>query len=715
MSTRAGGLAAAGGREGRAAYDLLQGASAFDPSIAVEPETTQADTPSGYVVELRLPQGPNAFGELATPNLKNAAITLPPGLSISPSAANGPNALSGCTPEQIDLLGTEVGEGHPGGNNSPYDDGLIHAAPGRCPESSRLGEVEVKTPVLAEPLHGHLYLAEPHCGQAGEAACTEEQAEKGEVFGVYLEVAGSGVIVKQPGIVEVGGHGAHSAAAGLAPGQVRVRFDEAPQFPLEDVKVTFPGGQRTALANPQECGTATTTGELEPWSAPESGPNATPSSSFTVTGCEGAMPFKPGFAAGMATPIAGGFSPFVLQLSRQDGEQDLSGLNVTLPEGLLAKLAGVPECGEAEADAGTCSSGSQIGTVTVTLGAGSEPLTQTGRVYLTGPYNGGPFGEVTVVPAVAGPFDLGNVVVRGAIRIDPHTARASIVSDPFPTIVDGVPVRLRTVDVEVDRPGFTFNPTGCDSQSVSGTVTSAQGTTAAVSSPFAVTGCAHLPFKPSFTISTRGKTSRIDGASLVVKVTQKPGEANIHRVLLQFPKALPARLATLRKACTEAQFAANPAGCPEGAVIGTATAVTPVLATPLRGPGYIVSHGGAAYPDVVFVLQGDGVTIDLTGGTRIRKGVTYSSFATVPDAPVTSFESNLPQGPHAVLGANLPARARGSFCGRKLTMPTTIEGQNGAIVEQGTKIAVTGCRRRHGSHARHAGKHAAKSAGHRKR
>lgn len=402
------------------------------------------------------------------------------------------------------------------------------------------------------------------------------------------------------------------------------------------------------------------------------------------------MVWRLGFDAGTVTPIAGGYSPFVLQLTRQDGEQDLSGLEATLPEGLLAKLAGVPECGEAQANAGTCSEASQIGTVTVTAGSGSEPLLETGKVYLTGPYNNGPYGDVVVVPAVAGPFNLGDVVVRGSLRINPNTAQASVVSNPFPTVVDGVPVRVRSVDVEVNRPGFTFNPTDCDAQAVTATVTAARGASAAVSSPFAVTGCANLPFKPSFTASTQAKTSRIEGASLVVKVAQKPGEANIHRVHLAFPKVLPARLATLRGACTEAQFAANPSGCPAGSVIGTGTAVTPVLSAPLSGPAYLVSHGGAAYPDVVFVLQGDGVTIDLTGAIDIKKGIAYSTFETVPDAPVTSFETRLPEGPHAIFAANLPAKTKGSFCGRTPTIATTIEGQNGGMLTQNTKIKITG-------------------------
>ena len=229
--------------------NLLTGPASFSPSLEVQPETTQADTPSGYEVDLKVPQAPNLFGALATPDLKNATVTLPAGVSVSPSAASGPDALEGCTEAQIDLLGTELGEGHPGGNGSPYDDGLTHASPGHCPEGSRIGEVEVKTPVLEEALRGHVYLAEPHCGQAGQAPCTEAEAEAGKVFGLYLEMAGSGVIIKLAGSVEVGGYGGHND---LAPGQLRARFDENPQFPFEDLKMIFSGGQRAALGQPAD-------------------------------------------------------------------------------------------------------------------------------------------------------------------------------------------------------------------------------------------------------------------------------------------------------------------------------------------------------------------------------------------------------------------------------------------------------------------------------
>jgi hypothetical protein len=227
---------------------------------------------------------------------------------------------------------------------------------------------------------------------------------------------------------------------------------------------------------------------------------------------------------------------------------------------------------------------------------------------------------------------------------------------------------------------------------VNGTLSSNQGANATVSSPFQLGGCKTLAFKPSFAVSTQAKTSKVNGASLDVKVASGPGQANIAKVDVSLPKALPSRLTTLQKACTEAQFSSNPAGCPPASIVGVATAVTPVLNVPLVGPAYLVSHGGAAFPDLVVVLQGQGVTIELTGNTDIKRGITYSRFDTVPDAPVTTFELKLPEGPDSVLGAFLPAKANGRMCGQALRMPTTITGQNDAQSKQNTKIAVTGCR-----------------------
>jgi hypothetical protein len=662
--------------------NMLQGASLFNPQLEVQPEQTQADTPSGYEVDLKVPQAPNVLGQLAAPELKNASVTLPAGVSLSPAVASGPSSLEACTPAQIDLLGTELGEGHPGGNGSPYDDGLTHASPGHCPDSSRVGDVEVTTPLLEEPLKGHVYVAQPSCGGAGQPECTSASAEDGELYGIYMELAGSGVIVKLHGKVSVNSQ----------TGQITTTFTENPQLPFEELKLKLYGGQRASLANPQSCGVATTTSELEPWSAPESGPNATPSWPLTVGGCANPMGLAPGFSTGTVQTLAGGFTPFTMTLTRKDGEQDLAGLTLTLPPGLAGTVSSVPLCPEPQAQLGTCAQASRIGTVHVAAGAGSEPLWLEGPVYLTGSYKGAPFGLSVVVPAKAGPFNLGYVVTRAAIGVDPHTAQVTATSDPLPQIRDGVPLRIKEVNVTVDRPGFIFNPTNCTQLGVTGSVSGdlpagSAGSTVPVSTPFAVTGCKNLPFKPSFKTSTQGATSRAKGASLDVKVSSTFGEANIAKVHVSLPKLLPSRLETLKLACVDNVFEANPAACPAASAVGTATALTPILSHPLSGPAYLVSHGGAAFPDLEVVLQGEGITLVLDGKTDIKNGITTSTFQNVPDVPVSSFELKLPEGIHSVLAA-----PSGELCGQSLVMPTTLTGQNGAVIEQQTKIAVTGCK-----------------------
>jgi hypothetical protein len=650
------------------------GALQFSPSLEAAPSpgaeggTTQADTPSGYLLSLRVPQseqGPNA---LATPPLKTATVTLPAGVAISPSAANG---LLGCQetgPEGIEPAST---------------------AAGHCPERSKVGEAELLTPLLKEPLKGSVYVAQPPCGGPGQTECTEESAEKGEVFALYLEIGSedSGVHIKLKGTVEVGGNGHHND---LQPGQVRTTFADAPQQPFSELKLKLNGGPRAVLANPQSCGSFDTTSELEPWShQPAPGePQGTSDAAavsppFTISGCESR--FAPSFSAGTFNPQAGAFTPFTLTFSRHDREQNLSGVTVNMPQGLLGRIAGIPQCPEAQANAGTCSPASRIGAASVAAGSGSHPFWQSGTVYLTGPYKGAPFGLSVAVPAKAGPFNLGTIVVRAAIYVDPHTAQLTVVSDPLPQSVDGVPLRLQTVNVTVDREGFMFNPTSCEPTQVSAMLSGTGGASVRVASRFQAAGCAGLPWKPSFTVSTQGRTSKANGASLDVRVAQKPGEANIHKVDVQLPLALPSRLTTLQKACPEAQFAANPAGCPEGSNVGMAIAHTPVLNAPLAGPAYLVSHAAAAFPDLDILLQGEGVTIDLVGNTDIKKGMTFSRFETVPDAPISTFELNLPEGPHSALAAN------GNLCAKSLAMPTTIVGQNGRQVTQSTKIAVTGC------------------------
>ena len=662
--------------------DLLQGVAAFDPAIEVQPEKTQADTPSGYEVTLKLPQAPDVFGQPATPELRNASVTLPPGLSLSPSVASGPNSLEGCTPAQIDLLGTEVGEGHPGGNGSPYDDGMTHASPGHCPVKSQVGDAELTTPLLEEPLRGHLFLAAPSCGGAGQPACTEASAQDGELFGVYLELAGAGVIVKLRGNID----------ADPSSGQLTVSFADAPQLPFEQLRLVLYGGERASLANPQTCGEAAATTQIVPWSAPGS-PVATPGAPpFQISGCSDPMAFAPRFTAGAAQALAGEYTSFSLMLARGDGEQDFGSASVTLPSGLVGLTEKVSRCAEPQASQGDCPESSRIGTAHVAAGSGSEPLWLQGPVYLTDPYDGSPFGLAVAIAATAGPFNLGTEVVRARLDVEPRTAEVTVRTDPVRLARYGVPLRLKTLAVTIDRPGFTLNPTHCDQQQVSGSVSGqlpdgSRGSTVSVSAPFAVAGCRGLPFDPSFSVSTQASTSKATGASLDVKVHTPAGSANVREVHVTLPKQLPARLETLKLACVDKVFDVNPAACPAASAVGVATALTPILASEVSGPAYLVSHGGAEFPDLAIVLQAEGVELILQGKTFVHGGVTSSTFSTLPDAPVRSFELKLPEGPHSVLGA-----PGGKLCLASLTMPTTMHGQNGARLHQDTQVSVSGCK-----------------------
>jgi hypothetical protein len=632
----------------------------FNPTLSLRPDTAEADVPTGATVDLTVPQAPSSDEALATPPLRDTVVTLPQGLALSPSAANG---LQACSEAQLG-----------------FEDGEVNTSEPTCPEASKVGSVELTTPLLEKPIGGSVYLAE------------QGNNPFGSLVALYLVIDDpvTGVLLKLPGEVHLDS----------VTGQVTATFDDNPQLPFSALTLKFKEGPRAPLVTPAGCGTYTTRSSLTPWSAPQSGPPATPSSSFTISsGCTSG--FAPALVSGTTINQAGAYSPYTLTLSRQDGEQDLEGLEATLPPGLLAKLAGVPQCGNAEADAGACPAGSRIGSVTVAAGAGPDPVYVHGEIFLTGPYNGGPFGEVVEVPAIAGPFNLGLVVVRGSIRINPTTAQASVVSDPFPTILQGIPLQVKTVDVTLDREGFTFNPTSCESLSTSGTVTSYQGTQIPVSGHFQAANCATLPFKPSFSVSTKAHAEALKdgtGAALDVKVASKGGpgvsgeEANIKRVDVTVPKLLPARLQpTLQNACTEAQFAKNAADCPPDSFVGTATAVTPVLDVPLTGPAIFVSHGGEAFPDLDLVLQGEGVEILLTGRTDIKGDTTYSKFETVPDAPISSFDLSLPEGPHSALASGLPTNDK-SLCGQSLEMPTMIEGQNGAVFKQTTKVTIEGCK-----------------------
>ena len=638
----------------------------FAPTIAVAPEVTQATTPSGYEVVLKVPQTEGAES-LATADLKDVVQKMPAGVVLSPSAATG---LESCSEVQV---------------------GLGKEEPEKCPDASKLGTVSVVTPALTGELKGALYLGGPPSGPI-----------TGPPFTVYLTLEGHGVIVKIRGTV----------TPNPVTGQVTTVFDENPELPVSEVKLHVSGGSRATLANPSVCGSYFAESDLTPWSSPFT-PDATPSSApFEVTGCQPSR-FDPSFVAGTTSNQAGGYSPLSVTFSREDADEDLGGLTVVTPPGLSGNLSNVPLCGEPQAAEGTCPAASQIGELTAGAGPGPEPVfIKGGRVSLTGPYHGAPFGLSIDVAEHPGPFDFGTgpcdcEVVRATVNVDPRTAALTVANEALPRIKDGIPFQVKTVNVDINRSEFIFNPTNCDPMSVDGTLSSTLGMSAQVQSHFQVTNCAALAFKPGFQVSTSAHTSRTDGASLHVTLTLpaqtgQATEANVAKVKVSLPKQLPSPLKTLQKACTETVFAANPAGCPESSKVGEARVSTPLLAGPLTGTAYFVSHGGAKYPELIIVLVGeDGVTVDVHGETFISKqGITSATFNTVPDVPFSNFELTLPEREYPALTAN------GNLCKGTLIMPTEFVAQNGAKITQSTKIAVTGCPKSRKAHKKHRGRKA---------
>jgi hypothetical protein len=646
----------------------------FEPSISVAPDGQQASTPTGLTVGVHVDQEAslNPTG-LTESTVKNTTVTLPAGVALNPAGADG---LSACSTSQVAL-------------DSPAEQ--------ECPESSKVGTVEISTPLLPNPLVGAAYLA------------TQDQNPFGSLVALYLVVYDpvSGVRVKLAGEVK----------PNLETGQLVSTFNETPPLPFEDLKIHFFGGSRAPLGTPALCGSYTTTASIAPWSG---NPPAESSSEFHITSgpngssCSDPLPFKPELTTGSLNIQAGAFTPFTMTMSREDGNQNLDAIQLKMPSGLLGTLSNVKLCGEAEGNAGTCGPESLIGHTTVSVGLGGNPYTVVGgEVFITGPYDGAPYGLSIVNPAKAGPFDLGKVIVRAKIEVNPENAALTITSDstgPYriPQMIDGIPLQIKHVNVSIDRPDFTFNPTNCAPQEIGGGLTSGEGTVSQLHVPFQVTNCAVLGFKPIFKVSTAGKTTRAKGASLNVTLTYPKApfgsQANIGKVKVDLPKQLPSRLTTLQKACPDSVFNQNPAACPPDSRIGSATATTPVLPVHLEGPAYFVSHGGAKFPELIIALSGEGVTVYLHGETFISpQGITSSTFRTIPDVPIGVFELKLPQGPDSALAAN------GNLCTSTLKMPTTFVGANGLSLKQSTPIMVTGCAKKKPKKTR---KTARKTGGH---
>jgi hypothetical protein len=628
----------------------------FEPEVAVRPATTQFDRPDGATVEVKVSQNSDPKG-LDSSTLKDAHVTLPAGMTLNPAAASG---LESCSDEQFRKGSEQAIE---------------------CPPGSLIGTDTIETPDLPPgALTGDVYVGQP----------LSNSPESGQEYRIFIAAQSTryGVGVRLIGNV----------SANAATGRLTTAVVENPQVPFSDFILNF-NTAHDPLANPLACGPATTNATFVPYSgnAP-----AFPSEAFTVDfdgkggTCPSPLPFGVSQSTAIAPTTAGASSQFSYGLVRPEGQQYISKLTTTLPPGLVGKISAIkPLCGEPQAAAGECPASSEIGTAAVTVGAGVHPFPLSGRVYLTGPYGGAPYGLSVVIPAEkVGPYNYGKIVTRASIGVDPYSADV-VVSSQLPTVVGGAPVRLRSLSVDVTRPGFMLNPTSCAPLTVQTALISTFGTAGSASSTVQASDCSALGFAPKFTATTKAKTSRAIGAALKTTLVFGRGpQANVKSVFVQLPKQFPARTSTLNLACREAVFAANPFSCQPGAYVGTVTVSTPVLPDKLTGSAILVSHGGAAFPDLDLLLTGDGVTVILVGHTNIVKNVISSNFASLPDVPVWGVEVKLPQGRKSALGAN------GNLCKKPLLMPTTITGQNGKTINQKTRIAVAGCPRRH-KHKRH--------------
>ncbi|MGC1164682.1 MAG: hypothetical protein WA862_01095 [Solirubrobacterales bacterium] len=660
----------------------------FSPTLQARPTTNVADSPSGLDVNLHVPQNEEPEG-LAEANLRDTTVVLPPGLVVNPSAANG---LGACTESQFGF--TEM-EGD-----------IVHTTPhpGECPDASRLGSVVIETPVVDHPLKGSIYLAQPHANPFGS------------LLALYVTVddPATGVVVKLAGKVE----------ANPTNGQLTATFKQNPQLPFEDFHLNFFAGAGGSLRTPATCGQYSTTSSMTPWSAPDSGPPATPSDSWAIErgphgACatsEAGRPNSPSFEAGTVTPLSGAHSPFVMKLAREDGSQELKGLNLTLPPGLTGKLAGIPYCSDAQIAQAqsrskpkegaieqahpSCPQASEVGTVTIGAGAGPNPYYAQGHAYLAGPYKGAPLSLAIVTPAVAGPFDLGTVVVRAALVVNPETAQISVKSDEIPYILEGIPLDLRSIVVKVDRSDLTLNPTNCEAQSITGSAVALGGSEALLSNRFQVGECGALPFNPKLSLRVFGKTNRNAKPRLRAVLTTKPGEANIARTQVNLPHSEFLEQAHIKTVCTRVQFNAGGGHgeqCPPGSIYGHARAITPLLDQPLEGPVYLRSSSNKL-PDLVAALNGQ-VDIALAGkvDSGPNKGI-RNTFEVVPDAPVSKFVLEMRGGKKGLLVNSE------NLCSKKAKRQAIVRftGQNGKVTQYKPMVA-NQCGKSKSKHRKQAG------------
>ncbi len=650
----------------------------------------QADQPAGLQVDLDFPQSndPTDFETEfdntvpQAPEPKDITVKLPTGLALSPSSANG---LDACSDLASDSAGDQV----------HYDS----TKPVSCPDASKIGSALTTSPLLAahdpiddhivgaEPIPGDVYLLKPHPGDLPPGG---NQDGKFRLL-IQLENADAGINFKLPGV----------AVADKQTGQLTATFTENPQLPSKHLTVTLKGGPSASLATPATCGRFDTASTLVPWSTPGT-PDAHPSASFDVSsgpngsGCSsslGTRPFAPVLSAGTTSSKAGATSPFVFKVTRQDGEQELGSVDLTTPPGFTAKLAGVPSCSDAAIAAAanksgaeeqanpSCPASSQLGTVMVGAGPGSNPYYTSGRAYLAGPYKGAPLSLVFITPAVAGPFDLGNTVVRAATFLNSETTQITVKTDPLPQILDGVPLRLRSLSTTLDRSNFTLNPTNCEAMSISATIGGSNGASSSPSQPFQAGDCGALDFKPGLKLALKGKVSRRAHPSLTATLNPRPGDANIASAQVRLPKAAFLDNDNIGQVCTRPQFTAHQ--CPAGSIYGKATATTPLLGYTLAGPVYLRANPAHKLPDLVVGFNGPAsqpIEIELAGKTDSVKGALRNTFEAVPDVPVSSFQLELFGGKKGLIEMST------GFCSNPKAA-VLFTGQNGKVAESAPKVA----------------------------
>jgi hypothetical protein len=626
------------------------GKLAFDPHFTATPTNPEAFAPSGLDAVLTVPQNETPKG-LLTSALRSATVSLPQGMSVNPAQADG---LEACSSEQVGFGTTDGSD---------------------CPDAAKIGSVEVEVPALEHTLNGSVYLRTP---------------EPGRLFRFWVVTDEQGVHLKLPAEIE----------ADPVSGRLTTVFagidtlGGLPQVPVAEFRLHIFGGPRAPLATPG-CGTYQTHYEFSPWSGKAA--SVGDAAMQIVSGC-GKGGFSPLLRAGTLNPAAGAFSPFTMTLTRQDGEANPQSLSVHLPQGLLAKLGGVPLCPEAQASAPdpACPAASQVGTLTAATGVGGAPLwvPQPGReptaIYLAGPYRGAPYSIVSRVPAQAGPFDLGVVANRAGIYVDPDDATATITTDPLPQILEGVPIAYRTINATVNRPEFTLNPTDCSAKRITATVIATTGALAGPSDGFQATNCARLPYAPKLKLQLKGATRRSGHPALKAVLTQKPHQANNARISVQLPVSQFIDQDHINNPCTRVQF--NAGQCPPLSVLGHATARTPLLDQPLEGPIYFRSNGGEReLPDIVADLRGGGLRIVQVGfvdsvpvkGTELAR--LRTRFLSIPDAPVSKIVFSLFGGKKRGLLENSR-----NLCKTDRKARLSFTAQNGAEKNQAVKIA-TGC------------------------